>query len=71
MTKRIKELLEKIVLTKEELNELLEELDYSNNGQSGINPNWVWYTVTVDGAEHDVYLERKNTSQPVERDDLL
>lgn len=64
MTKRTRELLNKIVLTKDELNELLEEFDYFNNGQSWLNPDWVWYTVTIDGEEHNVYLER-DTSEAV------
>lgn len=59
---RVMELIEKKILTVEELEELEgspEVTNIENNGHSGIGyiNNLVWYTVTVDGEEYSVYAE--------------
>lgn len=59
---RVKELLEKKILTVEELEELEgspEVTNVENNGHSGIGDinNLVWYTITVNGEEYSVYAE--------------
>jgi len=59
LSDRIKELLEKQVLTEEELNEVLEsdEIEHWENcGNSGLHVGYIWYSVqAIDGNEYDLY----------------
>ena len=59
MSKEEKRKYEGQVLTEEdfeclEFHEDVERIE--NNGNSGINPSWVWYTCYLaDGTEFDIY----------------
>lgn len=61
--KRFIELVEKEILTAEELQELNENAfgqSMENNGISGKNPDHTWYTVTdQDGNEYSVYTSNR------------
>lgn len=56
---RIKELLEKQLLSREEADEVLDSdniTNWENNGNSGQHDGYTWYTITaIDGEEYDVY----------------
>ena len=59
---RVMELIEKKILTVEELEELEESPEVTrieNNGHSGIGDinNLIWYSVTIGEEEYDVYAE--------------
>jgi len=58
---RLMELLEKKIITLEELQEIEEHeqvTNVENCGNSGKNIGYIWYNVaTEDGEEHDIYCK--------------
>ena len=57
MENKLTELLEKRFLTIEEMEYIMENADYEDNGMSGQYQNYHWYTVKEDGTEYDVYVK--------------
>ena len=58
MTKRELELIEKEILTEEELKELTEVNEYEDLGASGHSIGCRWYVIKEeDGEEHSVYVK--------------
>ena len=50
-------LLGKRFLTIEEMEYIMENADYEDNGMSGQYQGYHWYTVKEDGTEYDIYVK--------------
>ena len=58
MENKLTELLEKKFLTIEEMEYIMENADYEDNGMSGQYQGYYWYTVIKeDGTEYDIYVK--------------
>lgn len=58
MTKREMELIEKEIITDEELKELTDVNEYEDLGASGYYVGYRWYVIKEeDGEEHSVYVK--------------
>ena len=58
MENKLTELLEKRFLTIEEMEYIMENADYEDNGMSGQYQSYHWYTVIKeDGTEYDIYVK--------------
>lgn len=59
MENRLMELIEKELLTLEEMEEIEEmaEVFTEDNGMSGQHIGYHWYTVKASGEEYDIYVK--------------
>ena len=58
MENKLTELLEKRFLTIEEMEYIMENANYEDNGMSGQYQGYHWYTVIKeDGTEYDIYVK--------------